>query len=201
MATIRLLKRPSEVVFVCYYYVMSAKPTIIYVSGAPGAGKTTLAKLLSEQLYVPCISSDLIHGGIALTNPNHNRRETLNSVFIPALIDLAKRNLSFIADHVLQKGMSEVGIIGKLKPHAKLIYIHVETANPLERYKSRIEQSVVPSIVERREQLLESLAPHANNLSKTSKPLELGVPTIVVNTDDGYSPDIDDLVAFIRSNL
>jgi cytidylate kinase len=179
---------------------MTTKPTIIYVSGAPGAGKTTLAKLLSEQLYVPHISSDLVHGGVALTNPDHDRRETLHNVFVPTMIDLAKRNVNFIADHVLQKGVSEAGIISKLKPYANIIYVHVETAHPVERYKNRVETSTLPSVMQRREHLLDLVQSHADNLPKTSKPLDLDVPTITVNTDYGYSPDIDTIVAFIRTN-
>ncbi len=180
---------------------MATKPTIIYVSGAPGAGKTTLAKLLSEQLYIPLISSDLVHGGVALTNPTHDRRETLNTVFVPVLIDLAKRNINCIADHVLQKGLSEDGIIHKLKPFANLIYIHVETAEPLKRYKHRIETSSLPSVIARRDHLFGLVGRHAANLEKTSRALDLKVPTLVVNTDDNYTPSLDSIVAFIRAHL
>jgi len=180
---------------------MLTKPTIIYISGAPGAGKTTLAKILSEQLYVLHVSSDLVHGGIALTNPAHNRHDTLKNIFVPTLIDLARRNINFIADHVLQKGVSEADIIDRLTPYANIIYIHVETANPLERYAKRIESSTLPSIVQRREHLLGLVKPHTDNLARTSKPLDLGVPTITVHTDNGYSPGVEDIVAFIQANL
>lgn len=180
---------------------MPQKAVIIYVSGAPGAGKTTLSRLLSEQLYIPHISSDLVHGGIALTNPNHDRRKTLNEVFVPALIELAKLNINLIADHVLQKGVSEIGIIDRLKPYANIIYIHVEASNPLERYKARVESSTLPSVVQRREHLLSLVEPHTNNLAITGKPLDLGVPTITINTDDGYVPSVDEVVAFIQANL
>jgi len=176
-------------------------PSIIYISGAPGAGKTTLAKILSEQLYVPHISSDLVRGGVALTNPKHNRRETLNNVFVPIMINLAKKKVSFIADHVLQQGVSEGDIINRIKPYANIIYIHVETANPLERYKNRIETSTLPSVVDRRDHLLGLIKPHSENLSKTANQLNLDVPTITVNTDDGYTPDVDAIVAFVRQNL
>lgn len=180
---------------------MPAKPTIIYVSGAPGAGKSTLAKALSEQLYVPHVSSDLVHGGIALTDPNHDRLETLHNVFVPAMIDLAKRGISFTADHVLQKGISETDIIEKLRPHANIIYVHVESKDPLERYVKRVRTSTLPSVVERREHLLGLVPAHTRNLPKTAQPLDLGVPVLTVNTDDGYSPPLEDVVAFIRARL
>lgn len=180
---------------------MDSKPTIIYVSGAPGSGKTTLVKILSDQLYIPYISSDLVHGGIALTNPDHDRRKTLHNVFVPIMIDFAKRNLNFITDHVLQKGVSETDIIDRLRPYADIIYIHCKATNPIERYRIRTQSSMLPSIVQRREHLLSLAKPHANNLSKTSKSLDLGVPTITVYTDEDYSPSIDDIVSFIKTHL
>ncbi len=43
------------------------KPSIIYVTGTPGSGKTTLVKCISERLYIPHVSSDLVHGGVSFT--------------------------------------------------------------------------------------------------------------------------------------
>ena len=176
------------------------KPVIVYISGAPGSGKTTLARLLSEQLYIPHVSSDLIHGGVAFLNPSHDRKETLLNVFVPTMVDMSKKGISFIADHVLQKGVSESDIIDKLKPHANIVYIHTKTSDPISRYVHRVKTSDLPSFIERREHLLSLATPHKENLSKTNEPLDLGVPTIVVNTDNGYEPILDKLVELIKQN-
>lgn len=176
------------------------KPLIVYVSGAPGSGKTTLGKLLSEQLYIPQVSSDLIHGGIALSQPKHDRKQTLKSIFVPTIISMAEKGISVVVDSVLQKGISEVDIIDRLRPYAEIVYIHTITANPIERYSNRVRTSTLPSVVERREHLLALAIPHSENLSRTSQPLELGLPTLAVNTDDGYEPSLDEIVKFIRSS-
>jgi hypothetical protein len=42
-------------------------------------------------------------------------------------------------------------------------------------------------------------APHKENLNRTNEPLDLGVPVIVVNTNDGYDPALDKIVGFIKS--
>jgi len=174
------------------------KPLIVYVSGAPGSGKTTLARLLAEQLYVPSISSDLIHGGVAFTNPEHDRGQTLLSVFIPTMIELSQKGVSFVVDQVLQKGSSEVNIIDKLRPHANIVNIHTVCANPIERYVDRVKSSDMPNIVQRREHLLERAVFHKENLDKTNQPLELDLPSLVVNTDNGYNPSLSEVVTFIQ---
>ena len=176
------------------------KPLIVYVSGAPGSGKTTLARLIAEQLYVLCISSDLVHGGVALSNPEHNRAKTITDVFVPTIVELAQKGVSFVVDQVLQKGTSEIAVIDKLRPYATIVNIHTVCANPIERYKDKVIHSDLPKVIERREQLLERVAYHEDNLDKTSKPLELGLPVLVVNTDADYNPNLNEIMSFIQKH-
>jgi adenylate kinase family enzyme len=174
------------------------KPDIIYVSGAPGSGKTTLARLLSDELYIPHVSSDLVQGGIELTQPDHDRKTAIASAFIPLMIDMAQKQISFVVDHVLQKDTAKSTIIDKLTPYAHIIYVHVHTSDPIGRYISRIEASELPDIIRRRELLLERAKYHRENLVNTAEVIELDIPTIVVNADDGYDPDLRDVLEFIR---
>lgn len=175
-------------------------PLIVYVSGAPGSGKTTLARLIAEQLYVPNISSDLVHGGVAFSNPHHDRKQTLFDVFVPTMIELSQKGVSFVVDQVLQRGISEVAIVDKLRPNAIIINIHTVCTDPIERYEQRIKSSDSQNVMQRREQLLERAVYHKKNLNKTSQPLELGVPMLVVNTNDGYHPSLSEIVGFIQNN-
>jgi hypothetical protein len=113
---------------------------------------------------------------------------------------MAQKQLSFVVDHVLQKGSSETTIIDQLSPHANIFYIHTQTAHPIERYIARIEQSDVPNIVERRQLLLERAEHHRSNLINTEHQLDLGVPALTINTDDGYSPDLQTVITKICSS-
>lgn len=173
----------------------------MYISGAPGSGKTTLARLLADQLYIPSISSDLIHGGVAFSNPEHNREQTLLNIFVPIMIEMSKKGISFVADQVLQKGTSEVYIVDKLRPYATIINIHTVCDNPIERYEERIKHADSPNIIERREHLLERAKHHKGNLDRTSQPLELSLPVLTVNTNDDYRPSLGEIVSFIKANL
>lgn len=175
------------------------KPTIIYVSGAPGSGKTTLARHISRQLNIPQISSDLIHGGVAYTRPDHDRGETIRDIFVPYMIDTAKLGISFVVDHVLQKGIAKETIINKLQEYADVIYIHTQALDPIARYKNNIETHESIDVKGRRDYLIARAEFHANNLSNTMHKLELDIPTLVVDTNNDYSPNLNDIVAFIRS--
>jgi len=176
------------------------KPTIIYVSGAPGSGKTTLARHLSKQLNIPQISSDLIHGGVAFTNPNHDRNETVRDVFVPYMIATAKKGISFVVDHVLQKNIAKETVIDKLLEHANVVYIHTQASDPIARYKHNIKTNESKEVNTRRDYLLARADFHASNLGNTMHKIELDIPTLVVDTDDKYSPRLEEIIDFIQSN-
>lgn len=182
-------------------YTEDMKPIIIYVSGAPGSGKTTLARHLSKQLNIHHISSDLIHGGVAFTHPGHSRSETIRDIFVPYIIDTANRGISFVVDHVLQKDIARETIIEKLREHATIVYIHTQATDPIARYKEKIETSESIEEQARRDFLLTRATYHADNLSNTSDMIELNLPTLVVNTDDGYTPELSDIIKFIQSQV
>jgi hypothetical protein len=137
---------------------------------------------------------------MAFTHPDHDRQQTLTTVFVPTMVDMAKKGISFIADQVLQKGVSEEIILDKLRPHATIVYIHTKATDPIQRYVDRTKSSKLPSIMARRDRLLERAAYHKTNLAITNEPLDLGVPVMVVNTDNGYDPGLDEIMAFIKTN-
>jgi gluconate kinase len=175
------------------------KPLIIYVSGAPGSGKTSLARLLSEQLYIPHVSSDLVHGGVRLTEGEKNdRKKNLINVFVPLLISMAKMNISFVVDHVLQKERSEKDIIQKLTPHAIIVYIHTRANNSIDRFYTRERLRNDRGIVLSDEELRVRKDFHKNNLVNTEEPLDLDIPRLEVTTNSGYEPAVSFILDFIE---
>lgn len=176
------------------------KPVIIYVSGAPGSGKTTLAKQLSRQLNIHHISSDLIHGSVAYRNPLHDRGETIRNIFVPYLVYTAKQGMSIVVDHVLQKNLAKETIINNLLPHANVLYIHTQANNPISRYKKNIENHDSAEVQQRRDFLISRAEFHASNLENTINPIDLGVPRLVVDTNDMYNPSLEEIIHFIEHN-
>lgn len=176
-----------------------SKPLIIYVTGAPGSGKTTLAKRISEQLYIPHVSSDLVHGGVRFTlgEPN-DRYKTLHEAFVPIMIYMSKRGISFVVDHVLQKDMSKTDVIDKLLPHARIIFIHTVATNPIKRHLERELGRDDRGKVLDDDGLKKRADFHASNLSQTVEPADFETPVLIVDTDDGYDPALDEIVATIE---
>jgi hypothetical protein len=72
---------------------------------------------------------DMVHGGLGFTQPGHNRKASIDNVFL---------------------------------------------------------------------QLLERAEFHCNNLLNTARVIDLGVPTIVVNTESGYDPVLSEVIAFVN---
>jgi len=176
------------------------KPLIIIVSGAPGAGKTTLASTLSEQLYIPHISNDLVHGGIEFNDPGHNRSVVMSTVLVPIMTEMAQKNISFVFDGALNRGNSKDTVVEKLKAVAQVINVHVVASDPIQRYTDRVAASEIPDIVRRKKLLLDRASYHREHLDDYAHPQSLGIPQIVVSTEDGYSPTVEEVVSFVHKS-
>ncbi len=176
-----------------------SKSLIVYVTGAPGSGKTTLAKRISEHLYIPHVSSDLVHGGVRFTlgEPN-DRYKTLHEAFVPVMVDMARLGISFVVDHVLQKDMSKTDVIDKLLPHARIIFIHTVAEDPIKRHLERELAREDRGKVLDDNGLKERADFHASNLSQTVEPADFEKPVIVVDTNGGYTPAVDEVIATIE---
>lgn len=107
------------------------KPTIVYVIGTSGSGKTTIVKLLAKQSYIDYISNDMVKSDLQYTNPGQDGQASISNVFRPLLIDHAKRDISFVVDLVLQKDRAKNTIIKKPESVANVIYMHTQTKDPM----------------------------------------------------------------------
>ncbi len=175
------------------------KPLVVYVSGAPGSGKTTLAKKLSEELYIPYVSSDLIHSGVRRTiGERIDRKKSFHEVYIPHLLHLASAGVSYVVEQVLQKGISELSVIEPLKKVATVIYVHTMAEVAVDRQLARELARTDRGKVLNDDELRAMADYHKNNLWRTEQALDLDIPTIIVHTDDGYEPDLEHILDSIE---
>jgi hypothetical protein len=74
-----------------------------------------------------------------------------------------------------------------------LVNVHCQSRYALERFERRMRDD--PLCGDRR---LHKLMPHAARLQvQLYEPLALSCPVVVVNTDDGYAPSLDDVIGEI----
>jgi hypothetical protein len=169
-------------------------PLAVLVGGAPGSGKTTLADRLGAALDLPVLHKDLLV---------HGRWRTLDratelgvggvELFYRSMELWLELGVSFVAEQSFYRGVSEPDVKSRLAPHATVVQVHCRSTSAKERWRQRMEADPLcgPS-------RLRSLLPVIDRLDRELvEPLDFGCPTIVVQTDDGYDPILDEVVATI----
>ena len=190
------------------------QPLLVLVTGKPGSGKSTLAIELgrAENLGLPVVSRDAIKAGMvetwAFVQPGASREvietDALRSTLVPSSFDLFYQTIT----SWLQAGTSliaEYGFDRRTEPaltnvigFAKTVVVLCEAPDMVaQRRFFRREQHDGKIRADR----LANIPAHiANGTDPWTqfKPMTLPLPTIRVNTEDGYRPTLADIVAFCR---
>ena len=181
----------------------AGRPTLAVVSGGPGTGKTTLAHTLAGVLGCPAIVRDEIKQGLVLSTPGYEgggadplNRPALDA-FFGVLGVLLRAGVTVVAEAAYQDRLWRPG----LEPLAELARIRVvRCATPAALAHDRILRRVAASahrVAHGDRELLAALASGERSLD-AYVPLSLDVPTLTVDTSDGYQPGIEDIAAFVR---
>ncbi|GAA1850684.1 hypothetical protein GCM10009714_35430 [Microlunatus capsulatus] len=169
------------------------------VSGPAGSGKTTLAHQLGGALGCPVLSRDAIKEGMVLSTPG----------FVPATSDpLTLRTYALFFATITAFLRSEVTVVAEAAFQHRL---WVQGLPPLDGLAAlSVVRCVVPDAVARQRQehrlaTQATRAAHADaqHLADAAPfdPLHLDVPTLDVDTSDGWRPGLAEIAAFCRSGL
>jgi predicted kinase len=178
------------------------KPFVIVVTGRPGSGKTTLAHALARRIACPALCRDEFKEGYVHTlggthaslGPDINLR--LYNIFFETVDFIVSKGISAVIEAAFQHKVWEPKLI-HLAEIARVAVV-VCTVEPMLARSRFIERGLADAARERF---------HGDNAVQAAKsglelavgeydPPHMDLPTLTVDTTDGYKPELDQVVSF-----
>lgn len=168
-------------------------PALIVVSGPPGTGKTTLAHAIASTVGCPAICRDEIREGMVHAGTPDRTMRRAYDAFFDTLGVLLRAGCTVVAEAAFQDRLWRP-ILSPLAGLATIRIVRCATDSALARARvaSRLAADPTRAAHDDREHLTRPRDPHWT-------PIALDVPTLDVDTTDGYAPGLDEIVAFAGS--
>ena len=174
---------------------------LVVVGGAPATGKTTLALALGTSLGLPLITKDDIKEALATPFATGDRdwSRQLGVAAYSVLFVVAERILAagngLILETNFRRGTSESGL-RTLTRLASTAVIVCRVPDPLRRKRFQDRAALGRHRVH-----IDSAVLDEWDEDDSEFLIDIDVPRLIVDTTDGYKPDIERIVAFTRGTI
>lgn len=184
---------------------MADKPLLLIVNGPPASGKTTLGQKVSDELGIPMFSKDALKeelydslGPVVRRVFRHLGATSMRLMYLAGRTTL-EAGLPVAIEANFNRGLSEADI-GELLSLCTPVQLHCDapTEELVERYEERDEDGERHPVHEGGE-AADALKDELDD--GLYEPLELDVPTLQIDTTDGYRPSVPEAVDWIREQL
>lgn len=186
--------------------VVVTRPLLVVVAGAPGVGKTALARMLGDALFLPVVHRDVVKEALARTRTaplDREASEALGAEAFTVFDEIVRAHVehgvgvvaeaayqgSFLADTIADvAGRADVVVIECHAPDSVAVARYTERAQRGERHPSHTDPAVIAA-----------MQADEWGFGRYGLP-GLGCPHLAVDTTDGYEPAFANIVAFIESS-
>ncbi|MFF3785751.1 AAA family ATPase [Streptomyces sp. NPDC001933] len=179
-------------------------PTLVVVSGGSGTGKTTLAHELARVLGCPAIIRDEIKQGMVLSHPGYlsGGDDPLNhptlDAFFGVLKVLLKGGVTLVAeaafqDRIWRPNLEPLTGLAHLRVIRCTVHADIAHDRIVQRAKEDAHRAAHGD-----QDLLRAISAGEHSLDSWV-PISLDVPTLTVDTSDGYQPGLHAIADFVRA--
>lgn len=171
----------------------------------PGAGKTSLAHKIAQEVSCPAVCRDEIKEGMMhatpgfVAGPGDELTVRTLPVFFAVLALLLKAGVTTVAEAAFQDGRWQAGL-EPLRELAQLRIVQCTVSADVAFQRSRRRRRAIPTRRAHSDPMPSDAAEYAAG-HRAFERLSIVAPSIDVDTTEGYRPGLEQIVAFVNAGM